>query len=42
MVTKGDVQDHNTPVEVVMERLDAEGWALNFIKCEFSVNLVGL
>ena len=40
VVTKGDVQDHNTLEldEGVMERLDAEGLALNLSKCEFSVN----
>ena len=38
VVTKGDVQDHNTLDEWVMERLDAEGLALNLSKCEFSVN----
>ena len=38
VVTKGDVQDHNNLVERVMQRLDAEGWALKFSKCEFSVN----
>ena len=36
--TKGDVQEHNNLVERVMQRLDAEGWALKFSKCEFSVN----
>ena len=38
LVAKGDVQDHNNLVEKVMQRLDAEGWALKFSKCEISVN----
>ena len=38
VVTKGDVQEHNNLVEKVMQRLDAEGWALKLSKCEFSVN----
>ena len=38
VVTKGDVQEHNNLVEKVRQRLDAEGWALKFSKCEFSVN----
>ena len=40
IVTKGDVQEHNNLVEKVMQRLDAEGFALKFTKCEFSVNLL--
>ena len=38
VVPKGDVQEHNSLVEKVMQRLDTEGWALKFSKCEFSVN----
>ena len=38
VVTKGDVQEHNNLVEKVMQRLDAEGWALKFSKCKFSEN----
>ena len=38
IVTKGDIQEHNELVETVMQRLDAEGWALKLSKCEFSVN----
>ena len=38
VVTKGDVQEHNNLVGKVMQRLDAEGWALKLSKCEFSVN----
>ena len=38
VVTKGRVEDHNTLVEKVMDRLNEEGWALKLIKCEFSVN----
>ena len=38
IVTKGDVQEHNSLVEKVMQRLDVEGWALKLSKCEFSVN----
>ena len=38
IVTKGDVQEHNELVEKVMQRLDAEGWALKLSKCQFSVN----
>ena len=42
VVTKGGVEDHNTLVEKVMDRLNQEGWALKLSKCEFSVNkLVG-
>ena len=37
LVTKGDIQEHNELVEKVMQRLDAEGWALKLSKCEFSV-----
>ena len=38
VVTKGRVEDHNTLVEKVMDRLNEEGWALKLGKCEFSVN----
>ena len=38
LVTKGDIQEHNNLIEKVMQRLDAEGWALKLSKCEFSVN----
>ena len=38
VVTKGGVEDHNTLVEKVMDRLNEEGWALKVSKCEFSVN----
>ena len=38
IVTKGDIQEHNDLVERVMQRLDAEGWALKLSKCEFTVN----
>ena len=38
VVTKGDVQEHNNMVEKVSQRLDAEGWALELSKCDFSVN----
>ena len=38
IVTKGNIQEHNDLVEKVMQRLDAEGWALKLSKCEFSVN----
>ena len=38
VVTKGDVQEHNNLVEKVMQRLDAEGWALKLSNCEFLVN----
>ena len=38
VVTKGDIQDYNNLVEKVIQRLDAEGWALKLGKCEFSVN----
>ena len=38
VVTKGKVEDHNVLVERVMSRLNEEGWALKFSKCEFSVN----
>ena len=38
VVTKGDIQEHNNLAEKVMQRLDAEGWALKLSKCEFSVN----
>ena len=38
IITKGDIQDHNDLVERVLQRLDAEGWALKLSKCEFSVN----
>ena len=37
VVTKGDVKNHNSLVDVVMNRLSAEGWALKFNKCEFSM-----
>ena len=37
IVTKGDIREHNELVETVMQRLDAEGWALKLSKCEFSV-----
>ena len=40
IVTKGDIQEHNELVERVMQRLDAEGWALKLSKCEFSVNQI--
>ena len=38
IVTKGDVHEHNELVEKVIQRLDAEGWALKLSKCDFSVN----
>ena len=38
IVTKGDIREHNELFERVMQRLDAEGWALKLSKCEFSVN----
>ena len=38
VVTKGDIQEHNELVEKLMQRLDAEGWALKLNKCEFTVN----
>ena len=38
IVTKGNIQDHNELIERVMQRLDAEGWALKLSNCEFSVN----
>ena len=38
VVTEGRVEDHNTLVEKVMDRLNQEGWALKLSKCEFSVN----
>ena len=38
VVTKGRVEDHNTLVEKVRDRLNEEGWALKLSKCEFSVN----
>ena len=38
VVTKGDVQEDKNLAEKVMQRLDVEGWALKFRKCEFSVN----
>ena len=38
VVTKGDVEDQNSLVDVAMKRLDVEGWALKFSKWEFSVN----
>ena len=38
MITKGDKEDHNALVEVVINRLESEGWALKFSRCEFSVN----
>ena len=41
VVTKGRVEDHNTLVEKVMDRLNEEGWALKLSKCEFSVNKLG-
>ena len=38
VVTKGRVEDHNTLVEKVMDRLNQEGWPLKLSICEFSVN----
>ena len=38
VVTKGDVEDQNSIVDVAMKRHDVEGWALKFSKWEFSVN----
>ena len=38
VVTKADIQEHNELVEMVMQRLDAEVWALKLNKCDFSVN----
>ena len=38
IVTKGNIQELNELVEKVMQRLDAECWALKLSKCEFSVN----
>ena len=35
VVTKGDIQGHNEIVEKVMQRIDAESWALKLSKCEF-------
>ena len=32
VVTIGNIQEHNDLVEKVMQRLDAEGWALKFSK----------
>ena len=42
IVTRGDIHEHNELVEKVMQRLDAEGWALKLSKCEFSVNQLTL
>ena len=38
IVMKRTIQEHNELVEKVMQRLDAECWALKLSKCEFSVN----
>ena len=38
IVSKGSVEDHNILVDKVISRLDKEGFALKFSKCEFSLN----
>ena len=38
IVTKGNIQEHNELVKKVMQRIDAEGWALKLSKGEFLVN----
>ena len=38
IVSKGSVEDHNILVDKVISRLDEEGFALKFSKCEFSLN----
>ena len=38
IVTKGDIHKHNELVEKMMQRLDAEGWALKLCKRKLSVN----
>ena len=40
IVTKGEVSDHNLPVDKVMRRLDYEGWALKYSTCEFPINKI--
>ena len=38
IVSKGSVEDHTILVDKVISRMDEEGFALKFSKCEFSLN----